>query len=346
MIAWVSQLENGQIIDRRATRLKSAATFLQRALLVSVVLNIAFLVVIIRGCVGQQTGRGIIIDGELVCLVRSEKAAREVHEALLKAKRDDFPGQASFKQTWEDQEWPAEDEKILTNEEAIELLKPRLDVLVEGFAIQISGRDVVVLQGQEAADEVLTTVKAKFLTEGETRLEPQRFQEEPVIAAIQVPPEQIDNDIQGAAEQLLRGTTEPTPYVVKSGDAPHRVATTHDMTVEQLYALNRGLKDKAARNDIHPGDTWQIATEQPNVVVITKKESTRVVPIPFEVLTEPRPTLPKGQVQVLRPGKEGQRKEWIQGVWRNGKLDPASVTVIRTEELVPPEPKRVIQGTG
>ncbi|HJN16808.1 MAG TPA: hypothetical protein QGH10_14985, partial [Armatimonadota bacterium] len=125
-------MENGEVIDRRATRLKATVGFFQRAFFVSLAFNILLARVVVRGCVARDTARAILVDGDIVCLVRSERAANEVHEAVLAAKRGDFPGQASFAENWSDQEWPAKGENILTTDEAVDVLSPKLSVLVEG----------------------------------------------------------------------------------------------------------------------------------------------------------------------------------------------------------------------
>ncbi len=332
--------------DRRASRLRAAAILFRRAFFLSLLLNIILVAVIVRGYVGRNMAHAILIDGELACLVRSERAANQVREAITAAGKGDFQGEASLKQNWEDKPWPAKGEKVYTNEEAIELLEPKLDVVVTAFGIQVQGRDILAVPTQETAEEVLRTVKAKFLSEGETPLEPQKFQEEPVVAQAQVLPEAVVSDIHTATEELLRGTTAPQKYTVKAGDYPDAVAKAHNMTVDQLYKLNPGLKEKAGRNDIHPGDEWTVAGPRPGLVVITKKETTRVVPVPYSTVAKKRPSLPAGEERVVRAGKEGQRKEWIQGTWRNDHVVPESVKVTRSQIIEEPQDEVVLKGTG
>jgi LysM repeat protein len=332
--------------DRRASRLRATAIFFRRALILSLLLNIILLAVIVRGYVSRNMAHAILIDGELECLVRSEKAANQVREAILAAGKGEFEGEASLKQNWEDKPWPVKDDKVFTNEEAIELLKPKLDVVVTAYAIQVEGRDILQVPAQETAEEVLRTAKAKFLSEGETPLEPQSFKEEPVIAQTQVPPDALIADIHTATEELLRGTTAPQKYSVQVNDTPYSVAKAHNMTVDQLYKLNPGLKEMASRNDIHPGDEWTVAGPRPGLVVITKKETTRVVPVPYSTVAKERPSLPAGETRVVRAGHEGQRKEWIRGTWRNDQVVPESVKVTRSEIIEEPQDEVVFKGTG
>ncbi|MBM3471998.1 MAG: LysM peptidoglycan-binding domain-containing protein [Armatimonadetes bacterium] len=337
--------DNG-LTERRTTRLHGTVTFLRRALLVSFALNLILAALLVRGCVTRSAARAILVDGELMCLVRSEKAADEVHDKVLAIKRGEFRGEASFRQRWEDKPWPAKGERVHTVSEAVELLKRRLDVAVEGWAIQVKGRNLVVLPSKQKAEETLSTLKAKFLSEGETALEPQRFGTEPAVARTQVPPEDLLDDIRTAANELLRGAEQPQEYVVKTGDTPYKVAEAHAMSVEQLYKLNRGLREKASRNEIQPGDTWIVAGPRPAIVVITRKEKTEVGPVPFKVIQRPSETLPKGERRVMRDGQEGEAKQRIQGTWRNDKLVPASRRVVGQEIIREPIDKVVSVGTA
>jgi LysM repeat protein len=332
--------------DRRATRLHGTVSLLRRLLLVSVALNIILAASLVRGCLSRSTARAILVDGELVCLVRSERAANDVHDRVLAAKKGDFKGDASFKQKWEDKPWPAKGEKVHTVAEAANLLKPRLDVVVEGWAVQVKGRDIVVLPSKEKAEETLSTLKAKFLAEGETLLEAQTFEVQPTVGRTQVAPENLLDDIRTATNELLRGAERPEEYVIKAGDTPYSVAQAHGMSLEKLYQLNPGLKQRAARNAIQPGDKWIVSGPRPTLVVITKKETTRVAPVPFKVVEKPHPTLPKGEKRVLRDGQEGEAKEWIRGTWRNDKLVPESRKVMRQEILRDPVDKVVAVGTA
>ncbi|MGQ9731970.1 MAG: G5 domain-containing protein [Candidatus Zipacnadales bacterium] len=332
--------------ERRLARLAAQARFYQRAFLLSAILNILFMAIGIRGCLLRDTARAILVDGELICLVRSERAAKEVYDAIMAAKKGSYQGEAAFKQKWEDKPWPAKGEKIQTVQEAVERLNPRLDVVVEGFAIQVKGRDVVVLPSPEKAEEPLSTVKAKFLAQGETPLEPQKFVEEPVIVPVLVSPDEVIEDIRTAAAALLSGTDQPQEYIVRPGDTPYAVAKAHGMSLDSLWKLNPGLQEKAKRNDIQPGEKWIVAGPRPTVVVVTRKETTRIVPIKPREIREPRPTMPKGTQRVVRAGEEGQRKEWIRGTWHNANLIPETVEIVRTETLKEPVDRRVLVGTG
>lgn len=332
--------------DRRSSRLRATAVLFRRAFFLSLLLNIVLVAVIIRGYLSRNMAHAILIDGKLACLVRSERAANQVREAIIAAGKGDFQGEASLKQNWEDKPWPAKGEKIYTNEEAIDLLKPKLDVVVTAFSIQVQGRDILAVPTQETAEQVLRTVKAKFLSEGETPLAPQEFQEEPVIAQTQVLPEALVSDIHTATDELLRGTTAPQKYTVKAGDYPESVAKAHSMTVDQLYKLNPALKEQASRNDIHPGDEWTVAGPRPGLVVVTKKETTRIVPVPYSTVVEERASLPAGEKRVMRSGKAGQRKEWIQGTWRNDHLVAETVKVTRSTIVEEPQDEVVFKGTA
>lgn len=331
--------------ERRLARLRATLAFVRRALFVSLALNLVLLLALVRGCLGRNMARAILVEGKVVCLVRSERAAREVHDSLLTAKKGSFRGAAAFRQKWEDRPQSAKGEKVCTNDEATKLLQPLLAVVVQGFAIQVQGKDLVVTATQQLAEEALRSVKAKFLAEGETPLEPQTFETEPTIAPVQVVPEVLVSDLRTATEELLKGQTEPEEYTVRPGDTPFAVAEAHDMTVQRLYKLNPGLEREAHQDNIHPGDKWTVAGPRPKLVVITKKEIVRKAPIPPRVVTETRDTLPAGETSVVRAGKPGERREWVRATWRNDKMVPGSEKITKTEIIRQPEDKVVLRGT-
>jgi LysM repeat protein len=332
--------------ERRATRLGATVTLLKRLLLISLALNLLLGGLLVRGLIVRSTVRAVFVDGKLVCLVASEKAAKEVHRQVLAAKKGGFQGEASFRQKWEDKPWPGKGEKVHTIDEAVQLLKPKLDVVVEGWAIQVRGRTVVVLSTEQKARDALEAVKAKFLAEGETALEPQKFEVEPVVVRQQVPPDDLLDDVRTAAGELLRGAGQPQQYVVKVGDTPFSVAESHGMSLAKLYQLNPGLRQKAARNAIQPGETWTVAGPRPTVVVITKKETTRIAEVPFKTVEEPRSTLPAGERRILRAGQKGEAREWVRGTFRNEKLVPESRQVTRQEITRQPIAEVVAVGTA
>jgi LysM repeat protein len=326
------------------TRLRSTLTFVRRVLFASFALNVLLAALLIRGCVARQMARAILVDGKVVCLVASEKAANRVHDTLLAQKKGEYRGKAAFRQNWEDRPQSAKGEKVCSAEEAVKLLKPLLSVEVEAYAIQLDGKDLVVTPTKELAEEALRSVKARFLKEGETPLEPQKFEKEPAVTPVQVSPDVIVSDLRTATEELLKGTTEPTEYVVKVGDTPSKVAGAHNMTVAQLYRLNPGLERAASRDDIQPGDKWIVAGPRPKLAVITKKETVRTVETPPRVITEERDTLPVGELRVVRAGSKGERKEWVRAAWRNDEMVAGSEKIIKTETIREPEDKVVMKG--
>jgi len=317
----------------------------RRAFFVSLALNVILFALLARGCLGRNMARAILVDGKLICLVRGEKAANQVHDTLLALKKGDFKGKAAFRQKWEDRPQSAKGERISTTDEAINLLKPLLTVEVQGYAIQLAGKDLVVVPTQQLAQDALRSVKAKFLSEGETPLEPQTFEREPVIRTVQVAPGMLVSDLHTATEELVKGTTEPEEYTVKQGDTPYIVAEAHHMSLEQLYKLNPGLDAKARQDEIRPGDKWTVAAARPALVVVTKKETVRTAPIPPRTVFEATDTLPAGETRVVRAGKPGERREWARATWKNGVMAPRSGKVIKTEIVREAEDKRVLKGT-
>ena len=121
--------------DRRYLRMQAALRTYRLALLLAVIVIVILAAVLLAG--RQRLARAINIDGEIAALVANKKAADQVSSRLLKEGKQDLPGQASFFQQWGDDSFPIEDREVLSVSEAIELLRPRLSVLVSAAAIEV-----------------------------------------------------------------------------------------------------------------------------------------------------------------------------------------------------------------
>ena len=95
----------------QSTRLERHLRFYRNLSAVLGLVVVVLAVTLILGR-GQRFGRAIRIDGELICLVRDQKAAEQVHERLLSDGRGDLPGEAALEEQWQDASWPVEDNDV------------------------------------------------------------------------------------------------------------------------------------------------------------------------------------------------------------------------------------------
>ncbi len=325
--------------DRRYQRLQAALRTYRAALLLAVILIVILTVALLSG--RQRVARVIKVDGEIAALVANKKAADQVSSRLLKEGKQDLPGQASFFQQWGDDSWPIGDREVLSVSEAIELLRPRLSVLVSAAAIEVDGREVVVIATEELAGRVRDEVKRKYVGEDDAPLlEPPKFRQDVRIAEVSRPPDAILTDLGTAVERLTKSGTTDKIYVVKTGDWPAKIAHNHGMSLAKLKELNPGVASRI----LYPGDKLKVSAATVALTVVTVKEEIIIKQLPPETREIHTPTLPKGQREVASEGKPGKKKVWYKVVYENDKA--ISREPIRGIILEEPQAKRVLVGTG
>ncbi len=326
-------------IDRRYLRMQAVVRMYRAALLFALIVIIILSVSLLAG--RRRFARAIKIDGEIAALVASKKAADQVRSRLLKEGKQNLPGLASFAQQWEDVSWPIENRKILSVPEAIELLRHKVLVLVSAAAIEVDGREAVVMATEELAKRVLDEVKRKYVGDEETGLlEPPKFRQDVRIAEVSRPAAEIMTELGAAVEQLTKGGTAAKTYVVKAGDWPAKIAHKHGMSLAKLKELNPGVTDRI----LYPGDKLKVSAATAPLTVVTVKEETRIKqlqPGTYEIRT---PTLPKGTREVVRKGKPGKKRVWDRVVYENDKV--VRREPIRGIILEEPEAERILVGTG
>lgn len=288
----------------------------------------------------QKFARAIRIDGEKICLVRNQRAAQRVHETLLERGSGGLPGEAALQQQWQDEPWPVDDNKVLSVEKAVEMLQPRVTVLVDAYTVEVDGVPTVNLASEELAKDVLDDLKSKYLGEGEKLAEPQTFLEEVKIAPRRAEADSVLTEIGLAVEQLSQTRREAQTYTVKPGDFPEKIAAKYDMTPTELYTLNPGLRGSV----IHPGDTLTVAPAVRGITVKTVKEVTRSEEVEPGVKKTHTVNLPKGETLVSDPGSPGKKLVIEHHTYHN---DRHVETEVKSTKIVEqPSPKRIMVGTG
>ncbi|MCK4324733.1 MAG: G5 domain-containing protein, partial [Armatimonadetes bacterium] len=325
--------------DRRYLRTQAALRTYRLALLLAVISIVILTTVLLAGrC---RFARVIKIDGEIATLVASKKAADQVGSRLLKEGKQDLPGEASFAQQWEDASWPIEGREVLSVPQAIELLRPRLSVLVSAAAIEVDEQEAVVIATKELAGRVLDEVKRTYVGKDEAPpLEPQKFRQDVRIAEVSRPYDEILTDVSAAVAQLTTSGTTAKTYVVKTGDWPAKIAHNHGMSLAKLKELNPGVASRI----LYPGDELRVSAATAPLTVVTVKEETRIEQLPPETQEIHTPTLPKGKREVAREGKPGKKKIWDKVVYENDKAIRREP--IRDIILEEPQAERVLVGTG
>lgn len=325
--------------SRSVARLESHLRFYKTATFVLLLLVVLLSAVLMHGG-RRKFARAIRIDGELVCLVRDQKAAQRVHDMLLSQGKGELPGDASLEQQWEEVAWPVDGNKVLSVSEAVEALGKRVSVLVEAYTIEVDGTKTIALPSEDFAKSVLDAIKHKYLQEGDKLAEPQSFLQDVKIAASRARADSVVTEIAAAVEKLSQTRSEPKTYTVKPGDFVEKIAADHGMTLQAFYELNPGARGRV----IHPGDKFLVAPAVTGITVKTVKEVTRTVEIEPEVERLYSASMPRGETRVVTEGTPGKKLIVEHHTYHNDRLVEKKTISGRVVE--PPSAKRVLFGTG
>lgn len=328
--------EEQRLLERRALRLQGLLRIYRWCLATALVV-IGILTGLLLFAKAPAFGRAILIDGKSILMVRNASAATAVRERLLQPAGGADAG-ATFREKWEDVTRPTDGEPVCTVNEAVRLLRDKVTVLKEAFAIEESGRQLVVVPTREMAQSVLDQLKARYGSPTDAVVRMTKLRPEPMVRPCVVLPANIVTDQQQAVN-CLSGARRPRSYRLKAGDYPERIAAANDMTLDEFRALNPGL----SRAGLHPGQQVQVMGQHGGLTVVTVKETVSTEAIPPPVRRQPTVTLPRGQKKIAEPGKAGRRRVRWEITMNNDR------EVLRrslSEEIIAePQPQLVLVGT-
>jgi hypothetical protein len=279
-------------------------------------------------------GRAIIIDGKTVVMVRNAKAASAVRERLLHE-----AGGAMIKEKWEDAARPAEGGEAVSIADAVKLLKPRLTVVREAFAIQTGAAPLVIVPSKEVAQRVLDKLKSRFASPSDAVVRCTSLRPTPSIRPCTALPKEIVSDEAQAVARLGSARGLPEAYVVQPGDYPDRIAARSGMSLEAFWRLNSALRGR----DLKVGERVQVQSRC-GLTVVTVKETVSSKPIPPPIERENSASVPLGQKKIVAAGKGGlKRVRWEITMHDEREVSRRSLS---EEVTLEPEPQKVLIGTG
>jgi len=327
--------------ERRAARLAAQVTFLRRSLVAAGLLIVALVVlnvILARALVQRRAASAIFLDGKKACLVRSERDAEWVLARLKELKRGAFEGEVTLKEHWEDRAWPVDGDKVLSREEAVKLLAPKLHALAAAWAIQINGRDVAYMKAQELTDQVKQGLMSRYVAPGDQA----REQKIPgwTVAKVQADPSKLSDQVGATVEALLKAKQESQAYRVRRGETTEGLAQRFRMSHQQLLDLNPSLKRRVLR----AGETIKVAAAGPAVVVVTIKEEVKDVPYTAPRQKVETAQLSRGHRQEV-PGGAGIKRVTRRVVYDNDRPRPRP-GIVKEEIITPAQPGRILIGTG
>lgn len=211
------------------------------------------------------------------------------------------------------------------NNQVVNELKQKLTVQADAAAINIDGENVVYVDSQKTAEEVIKNLKLQYvsedqlnaveagkkdpsitlpaLQENETRVLDLKLSKEVSFAKAQVTPDKLMS-VENAIKFLQTGTLEQKKYQVQEGDVLGSIANGHGLTLQQMVEINPGLTEDSV---LQIGQEVNITVHVPLLEVTVEKEALLKEGLPYTTETVEDANLPKGENRVKQSGQDGER---------------------------------------
>jgi len=239
---------------------------------------------------------------------------------------------------------PAEGVTVSNPNEAKKLLGNKLRFLTQGYTITVDGEPVATMATAEQADDVLNMIKNKYASVGEGQLIRQEFKEDVKIQQTPVAVSKIMTDIAAAAKKLTQTRGKEVTHKVQKGDTPSTIAHKYGISLQRLYALNPGLKER--QKTLRIGEKLKVSLPKTGVTVITVKEVQREVELsPGPPEEQKTPNLPQGRRSLTRKAQKGLKLQTVEVKYENDHRLPGEKII---KETVTKQPVKavVLVGTG
>lgn len=227
--------------------------------------------------------------------------------------------------------------EVVTVDYIIPKIRQTVTYKVAGAAITVDGTVAVILANETEANNLLETIKNKYVPEGATM-------EKEFVEEVKVTIQFVDSgeimSTEAAQKKFEEGTEMQKTYTVQSGDTISKIATGAGMTTEELLEANQGMTIKTR---LKIGQTVNISVEKPFVSVKTIENVTKTEPAPKEYEYREDPTKNKGYQKVIQEGKDGEKEVTIQIIRVNGYEE--SQQEVSSKFTVEPMTEIIVQGT-
>nr|WP_272495825.1 M23 family metallopeptidase [Bacillus pinisoli] len=211
----------------------------------------------------------------------------------------------------------------VNNQQVLQLLSDKLQIVAEAYSIVVNEEPVAFLDSKEGAEEVIKSMKLQYVSEevlselesrdadatlptltvGQSRILDVTFNEKVSVSEQKVSPNEILT-VEEAVTYLTKGALEEQKYQVQDGDVLGSIATKHDLSLDELLALNSGLKEDSL---IKPGQELNVTALKPFLNVIVKEETYSSQSIPFGTEIVENKDKPKGEKKVKQEGQNGEK---------------------------------------
>lgn len=308
----------------------------------------------------------VYVKGEYIGAVKSENEISKLYESKTEELQQQYPDalmqlDSSDVELKEEQAYKPE----INSEATLSKLDGLLTGYAEGVKLKIDGETIGIVKDQKTADQIIQSVKNKYITaeeeaaqpaskirtvamlssqdskapqEERVSLESVELEEQVVLSEVKTEPSKILSSDE-AIERLTEGQEQKTVYVVREGDTLSYIAQHHNTTIDALKQLNPGLEEDSLRI----GDELTLVLPKPPLTVTTVENVVEEIETEPQVEIRETDELKSGVTKVVREGQSGLKQVEYRITKENGEV--VKEEWLRQEVIEASVSKVVLQGT-
>ncbi|MGD9567597.1 MAG: peptidoglycan DD-metalloendopeptidase family protein [Sedimentibacter sp.] len=220
----------------------------------------------------------IIEEGKELCKIRDSELLNTVLLKLEDDLEETYQHDIAIENKFEIVESKAKDNEIATEEQIYEILESNINYSILGYAINIDGEQIGIVNSEYEANNVIEEVKNYFT---------QNYQQESIVEVNTVENVKIEQikasnkEIKQADElvnYIIKGTDEERKYIVQEGDTYWDIAIINNMPLDDLIAANPGSDSE----HIQIGDELNLVVPTPFLNVQVKRKVKQEEKTPYE----------------------------------------------------------------
>lgn len=252
------------------------------------------------------------------------------------------------------------------NPALLQQLKDEIQIEAKTAALVIDGKRLIQLPDKEEAEQLVNNFQLQYMTADEldayeqsrkgeiqpladlgSRVTKVEWTKEVEIVDSTAAPADIMS-AEEALNLLNTGVKEVQMYTVKEGDALESIASDHQLSTDELLALNSDLTDETV---LQIGQEINVTVLQPLVELTVTREIRELQAIVHETTVEKTAALNKGETEVKQQGQDGEAKVHYTVTRQNGEQTAKTIiseatTKEAVTEIVSEGTKTPSVGTG
>lgn len=288
---------------------------------------------------------------EKIGYVRDKSTVLDIYDDIKTKAHDKYGLKITVDKEFKFLETHVEDEELISKIQLRDSIKSNLGYNVWAYVLSIDGRELVFLESEEQAKNIIKDIKQPYIEKMEkedSKIEEVKIVEDININRVKAKASQV-KDYDKALKILQKGTDEEKIHKVENGESFWSIANKYNITVEELAKANPSKNPEL----IQPGDKLSLIVPKPYLTVATYETKTFKEKVPYDTEYEKTNGLYADETRIKRSGKEGVKEVVAKVEKRNGievakkiisetiKSQPISQVIIKGTKKIP-----ATRGTG